>query len=83
MTAYFLGSGIRSFYNRDPVKSQYMMRARVVSQFATIVVFMGYYGVNNFDFSFIPGFQTADDTKNQEEGQAADVGSNQPANSAN
>lgn len=54
-TAYFLGSGIKSFYNRDPVKSQTMMRLRVGSQFATILIFMGYAGWNSFTFDFAPG----------------------------
>ncbi|KAL7521346.1 hypothetical protein ACHAWX_006019 [Stephanocyclus meneghinianus] len=54
-TAYFLASGIRSFYNRDPVKSQTMMRLRVGSQFATIMIFVGYAGWNSFTFDFAPG----------------------------
>ncbi|KAL7544198.1 hypothetical protein ACHAWF_007577 [Thalassiosira exigua] len=54
-TAYFLGSGIRSFYNRDPVKSQKMMRLRVGSQFATIMIFVGYAGWNSFTFDLAPG----------------------------
>lgn len=54
-TAYFLGSGIRSFYNRDPVKSQKMMRLRVGSQFATILIFIGYAGWSSFSFDFAPG----------------------------
>mmetsp|Transcript_31686 Transcript_31686/g.66632 ORF Transcript_31686/g.66632 Transcript_31686/m.66632 type:complete len:174 (-) Transcript_31686:402-923(-) len=54
-TAYFLGSGIKSFYNRDPVKSQTMMRLRVGSQFATILIFMGYAGWNAFSFELAPG----------------------------
>lgn len=54
-TAYFLGSGIRSFYNRDPKKSQTMMRLRVGSQFATIMIFVGYAGWNAFTLDFAPG----------------------------
>lgn len=54
-TAYFLGSGIRSFYNRDPAKSQKMMRLRVGSQFATILIFIGYAGWNAFTFDLAPG----------------------------
>ena len=54
-TAYFLGSGIRSFYNRDPVKSQKMMRLRVGSQFATIMIFIGYAGWRSFTFEMAPG----------------------------
>ncbi|KAL3776789.1 hypothetical protein HJC23_011918 [Cyclotella cryptica] len=54
-TAYFLASGIRSFYNRDPVKSQTMMRLRVGSQFATIMIFVGYAGWNAFTLDFAPG----------------------------
>ncbi|KAL7497560.1 hypothetical protein ACHAWT_006102 [Skeletonema menzelii] len=54
-TAYFLGSGIKSFYNRDPVKSQSMMRLRVASQFATLMIFIGYAGMNAFTFELAPG----------------------------
>jgi hypothetical protein len=54
-TAYFLGSGIRSFYNRDPAKSQTMMRLRVASQFATILIFIGYAGMNSFTLQLAPG----------------------------
>eukprot|EP00581_Thalassiosira_minuscula_P016906 CAMPEP_0183711922 /NCGR_PEP_ID=MMETSP0737-20130205/7253_1 /TAXON_ID=385413 /ORGANISM="Thalassiosira miniscula, Strain CCMP1093" /LENGTH=154 /DNA_ID=CAMNT_0025940493 /DNA_START=103 /DNA_END=567 /DNA_ORIENTATION=- len=54
-TAYFLASGIKSFYNRDPAKSQTMMRLRVGSQFATIMIFIGYAGMNAFTFDFAPG----------------------------
>mmetsp|Transcript_24419 Transcript_24419/g.36992 ORF Transcript_24419/g.36992 Transcript_24419/m.36992 type:complete len:148 (+) Transcript_24419:78-521(+) len=54
-TAYFLGSGIKSFYNRDPVKSQSMMRLRVASQFATLMIFIGYAGINAFTLDFAPG----------------------------
>lgn len=54
-TAYFLGSGIKSFYNRDPIKSQSMMRLRVASQFATIMIFIGYAGMNAFTLDFAPG----------------------------
>lgn len=54
-TAYFLGSGIRSFYNRDPAKSQTMMRLRVASQFATLLIFIGYAGMNSFTMQLAPG----------------------------
>eukprot|EP00584_Thalassiosira_punctigera_P000545 CAMPEP_0172526890 /NCGR_PEP_ID=MMETSP1067-20121228/1713_1 /TAXON_ID=265564 ORGANISM="Thalassiosira punctigera, Strain Tpunct2005C2" /NCGR_SAMPLE_ID=MMETSP1067 /ASSEMBLY_ACC=CAM_ASM_000444 /LENGTH=161 /DNA_ID=CAMNT_0013310507 /DNA_START=94 /DNA_END=579 /DNA_ORIENTATION=- len=54
-TAYFLGAGIKSFYNRNPSKSQTMMRLRVGSQFATILIFIGYAGWNSFSFDFAPG----------------------------
>ena len=53
-TAFFLGSGIQSFYNRDPKKSQTMMRLRVGSQFATILIFMGYAGMNAFTWDESP-----------------------------
>eukprot|EP00559_Dactyliosolen_fragilissimus_P008843 CAMPEP_0184859880 /NCGR_PEP_ID=MMETSP0580-20130426/4846_1 /TAXON_ID=1118495 /ORGANISM="Dactyliosolen fragilissimus" /LENGTH=167 /DNA_ID=CAMNT_0027356739 /DNA_START=81 /DNA_END=584 /DNA_ORIENTATION=- len=55
-TAYFLSSGIKSFYNRDPVRSQKMMRLRVGSQFATIMIFVGYMGMNSFNLEFAPGY---------------------------
>lgn len=54
-TAYFLGSGIKSFYNRDPIKSQKMMRLRVGSQFATLMIFIGYAGWSAFTLDFAPG----------------------------
>ena len=54
-TAFFLGSGIKSFYNRDPKKSQTMMRLRVGSQFATILIFIGYAGMNAFTLELAPG----------------------------
>lgn len=54
-TAFFLGSGIKSFYNRDPARSQVMMRLRVASQFATIMIFVGYAGWNAVSFDFAPG----------------------------
>lgn len=60
-TAYFLGSGIKSFYNRDPAKSQKMMRLRVGAQFATILIFMGYAGMNSFTFEFAPGMASPSD----------------------
>merc|ERR1712107_648879 len=44
VTAYFLGSGIRSFLRRDLIRSQKMMRFRVGSQMATILIFIGYAG---------------------------------------
>lgn len=72
VTAYFLGSGIASFYKRDAGRSQTMMRARVAAQFGTLVVFMGYYGLNNFDFKMAPMYQAAhandDDEKKKEDG---------------
>jgi hypothetical protein len=54
-TAYFLGSGIHSFYQRNPAKSQTMMRLRVASQFATILIFIGYAGMNSFTLQLAPG----------------------------
>jgi hypothetical protein len=61
VTAYFLGSGIHSFYNRDPKKSQKMMRLRVGSQFMTIVIFVGYAGMNAFTLEFAPGMASPSD----------------------
>lgn len=49
-TAYFLGSGIRSFYNRDSIRSQKMMRARVGAQFMTLAFLAGYAGMNAINF---------------------------------
>jgi Hypoxia induced protein conserved region len=56
-TAYFLASGIQSFRNRDPVRSQKMMQARVMAQFVTLLCFIGYVGLDNADFRIAPMFQ--------------------------
>lgn len=69
-TAYFLGSGIKSFYNRDPAKSQTMMRLRVGSQFATILIFIGYAGMNAFSWDLAPGMSAHEQ---QQPGQLAGV----------
>ena len=61
VTAYFLGSGIHSFYNRDPKKSQKMMRLRVGSQFMTIIIFVGYAGMNAFTMELAPGMASPSD----------------------
>lgn len=72
VTAYFLGSGIRAFYNRDPARSQKMMRARVGAQFATLLTFVAYAGMSNFDLRIAPMYQEAkkarEEQKRQEEG---------------
>mmetsp|Transcript_8300 Transcript_8300/g.7834 ORF Transcript_8300/g.7834 Transcript_8300/m.7834 type:complete len:132 (-) Transcript_8300:46-441(-) len=60
-TAYFLGSGIKSFYNRDTMRSQHMMRSRVVAQFATLMIFVGYAGSNAFNLNIAPGYQNVAD----------------------
>lgn len=57
MTAYFLASGIRSFKNRDPRRAQKMMRARVGAQFFTLVAFVGYVGLDSFNFEVAPAYQ--------------------------
>jgi len=49
VTAYCLGSGIRSFMKRDMVRSQKMMRARVAAQGATVLVFVGYAAYNQYN----------------------------------
>lgn len=71
-TAYFLGSGIKSFYNRDPAKSQTMMRLRVGSQFATILIFMGYAGMNAFSFELAPGMSAHEQQNPNLAGMAGD-----------
>lgn len=53
LTAYCLGSGIKSFMNRDIARSQTMMRARVAAQFGTIAIFIGYAGFNEFQFNWV------------------------------
>ena len=56
-TAYFLVSGIKSFKDRDPLRSQKMMRARVGAQFLTLVVFFAYLGKDQFDLRLAPSYQ--------------------------
>jgi hypothetical protein len=65
-TAYFLVSGIKSFQARDPVRSQRMMKYRVAAQFATIVCFIGYLGVEKLDFRVAPMYQDAKKIKGEE-----------------
>jgi hypothetical protein len=67
VTAYFLGSGIGSFYKRDAARSQKMMRLRVGSQFATLIVFIGYYGFSNFDLTMAPMHQAAKKLQDEQE----------------
>jgi Hypoxia induced protein conserved region len=68
-TAYFLFSGIRSFQKRDPVRSQRMMKNRVIAQFVTLLCFMGYMGIEQADFRIAPMVQdkyAAEKQKQQE-----------------
>mmetsp|Transcript_8068 Transcript_8068/g.9226 ORF Transcript_8068/g.9226 Transcript_8068/m.9226 type:complete len:123 (+) Transcript_8068:74-442(+) len=67
VTAYFLGSGINSFFNRDAARSQRMMRARVGAQFATLLVFMGYAGMNSIDFNVAPMYQASQQMRRQQD----------------
>merc|ERR1719215_1210952 len=55
-TAYFLVSGIKSFKNRDPRRGQKMMRMRVGAQFATLVAFVGYMGLEKVNFDVAPNY---------------------------
>jgi len=71
-TVYFLASGIKSFQERDPVRSQRMMKYRVMAQFATLVCFIGYMGLDNADFRLAPLYQ---DVKKWEEIQKQEQGS--------
>lgn len=64
-TTYFLATGLRSFQKRDPVGSQRAMRNRVMAQFATLVFFIGYMGVEQQDWRFAPMYQDA--TKKKKE----------------
>mmetsp|Transcript_19 Transcript_19/g.29 ORF Transcript_19/g.29 Transcript_19/m.29 type:complete len:121 (+) Transcript_19:55-417(+) len=66
VTAYFLGTGIKSFYNRDASRSQKMMRLRVGAQFATLIIFVGYYGLSEFDLTPAPMYQAAQEMKKDE-----------------
>jgi hypothetical protein len=50
-------SGLKSFQKQDPVNSQRMMKFRVMGQFATLVCFIGYAGLENFDWRLAPLYQ--------------------------
>jgi hypothetical protein len=58
-----LASGIRSFRDRDPVRSQRMMKYRVMAQFVTLMCFAGYVamdkGWDQLDFRVAPMYQDA------------------------
>ena len=54
VTAYILGSGIHSFYNNDPKMSQKMKRLCMGSQVMTILIFVGYDGMNAFTLQLTP-----------------------------
>lgn len=69
ITVYYLGSGIKSFYNRDAQRSQKMMRARVAAQFMTLAIFVAYTGFGEFDFTIAPMYQRA---KQHEQALTAD-----------
>mmetsp|Transcript_44205 Transcript_44205/g.106513 ORF Transcript_44205/g.106513 Transcript_44205/m.106513 type:complete len:131 (-) Transcript_44205:202-594(-) len=58
-TAYFLMSGIKSFKNQDPRRAQKMMRMRVAAQFATLMAFVGYMGLDNVNFDVAPNYYAA------------------------
>jgi hypothetical protein len=58
-TAYFLVSGIKSFQDRNPVRSQKMMQYRVAAQFVTLLCFIGYVGLDSFDLRIAPMYQEA------------------------
>lgn len=60
-TALFLASGIKSFYDRDAVRSQKMMRLRVGAQFGTLLIFMGYAGMSAINFDISPGYHPKGD----------------------
>jgi Hypoxia induced protein conserved region len=47
-------SGVKSFLDRDTLRSQKMMRGRVVAQLATIMCFAFYTGWENLDFRLAP-----------------------------
>jgi len=66
-TAYFLATGIKSFYNRDAIRSQKMMRARVGAQFATLLVLAGYAGMSSLNFNIAPGYHPKERFGDEEE----------------
>ena len=76
-TAYFLVSGLKSFRNQDPVRSQRMMKYRVAAQFVTLMCFVGYVGIDSklFDFRLAPMYQDVQKAKRlqQQEQQANDA----------
>jgi Hypoxia induced protein conserved region len=74
-TVYFLASGLKSFQQRDPVRSQRMMKYRVMAQFVTLACFAGYVvldrGWEQLDFRVAPMYQDA------KKGQASVPGNEQ------
>jgi hypothetical protein len=50
-------SGIKSFQDNNPVRSNKMMQYRVGAQFVTLLCFIGYMGVDEFDFRIAPMYQ--------------------------
>ena len=64
-------SGIKSFKNRDPRRAQKMMRARVGAQFATLVAFVGYMGLDSFNFETAPAYKRRKDLEKWEEEERA------------
>ena len=72
-TAYFLGSGIKSFYNRDPARSQTMMRLRVASQFATIMICIWSAGWNAVTFQLAPGMAVPSEQGHGKKGREGDA----------
>uniref|UniRef100_A0A7S2A7B6 HIG1 domain-containing protein n=1 Tax=Trieres chinensis TaxID=1514140 RepID=A0A7S2A7B6_TRICV len=67
VTAYFLGSGIKSFYNRDAARSQKMMRLRVAAQMSTIAIFVGYAGFDAFTTNLRPKQYGTEKAENRSE----------------
>jgi hypothetical protein len=43
-----------------------MMRARVGAQFATLLIFVGYAGMDQFNLKFAPGYGKEDDKDKKE-----------------
>jgi hypothetical protein len=68
-----LASGIKSFYNRDSARSQKMMRARVGAQFMTLAIFVGYYGISEFNMKMAPMYQEAQQVKKAQQEQQQQV----------
>jgi hypothetical protein len=46
-----------------------MMRARVGAQFATLLIFVGYAGMSNFDLRLAPMYQDGKKAKQEQEQQ--------------
>jgi hypothetical protein len=68
-------SGIKSFQDRNPVRSQKMMQLRVGAQFVTLLCFIGYVGLDEFDMRLAPMYQEAKKAEQAGDGEEWKSGS--------